>query len=200
MASVVTLTAFLLAQLAAGQAGGKAPIDGMPTCKCKGALDPAIPRVACDENFGGMQVTECVNVENSYGDAEHTWNLYPSDYGSECSVWPEPKYAVCYNFNVTNGVKTVEKRNPPAKAWCDNEWCYVDSCKCDAPDITESSAFASFGVMKYSYASCGNVDDYTAENTDNVVGGGVCEVETSGAASIWMPVSILVGVVGATLM
>merc|ERR1712039_1078998 len=88
---------------------------------------------------------------------------------------------------------------PPAKEWCDREWCYVDACKCDAPDITDSSAFKSFGVMQYSYAACGMVDEYTAENTDNVVGGGVCEVETSGAVSIWMPISSLAGVLMQTL-
>merc|ERR1712217_668227 len=184
------ILALLLAQLVAAQ---NAPIDGMPTCKCKGALDAAIPRVACNENFGGGEVTECVNVDTTYADSTNDWTLYPATYGSECNVWPEPRYAVCYNFNVTDGVKSVEKRNPPAETWCDTAWCYVDPCKCDAPDITESGAFKSFGVMKYSYASCGNSDSYTAANTDNVVGGGVCEVETAGAVSIWMSMSTLAG-------
>merc|ERR1712125_209789 len=72
-----------------------------------------------------------------------------------------------------------------AQGWCNKPWCYADPCKCDAPDLVDSSAFKShnLGAMKYTYSACGSIDEFTATKTDNTVGGGNCEVETAGASA-----------------
>jgi len=160
------------------------PIDGNPTCKCTGQISTEVPRETCDYQFGSLGVTECVKVDDSYGD--NNWKLYTAQYGEYCLAWPDPAWSECYNMTDR---QVPEQNQVDQNSWCLNPWCYIDPCKCDAPDMVASSAFEShnLGEIFYSYAACGSQDLWTTDNTDKAIGSASCEVETSGAPPSWMP-------------
>merc|ERR1712039_591194 len=109
--------------------------DGHANCKCSGGIPTTVPREACSVAWapGG----QCVMVDSTYGDLDY--KKYSAEYGKICEAHMEPAWADCFT-NVTSG--DPEERNPPAATWCTDAWCYVDQCKCDAPDVKKSSAFA----------------------------------------------------------
>jgi len=158
-----------------------APISGMATCRCIGALSSTIPREACDHAFA--PTGQCVRSDNKYGDIGW-WDTYPADYGSQCQYWPEPAQSVCFNNSEAQMPKVPQELLTPMKTWCKDAWCYVDPCKCDAPDAAASSTFESYGEMFYSYAACGEIDAYTGAEAADKVGTGGCEVLTSGASAV----------------
>merc|ERR1711920_900540 len=129
-------------------------------------------------------------MAEGYGDISW-WEDYPADYGSECRAWPEPAQSVCFNASEAQEPKVPQKLLQPTKA------CYIDPCKCDAPDKAASSVFAFLNEMYYSYAACGSTDLYTAEYAADNVGSGACEVATSGGktfapkSAFWVSLPLL---------
>jgi hypothetical protein len=97
--------------------------------------------------------------------------------GSGCQPWPEVSWQECFNNSEAQIPKVPQELVTPTADWCTQPWCYVDPCKCDAPDVRASSTFSSYGVMKYSYATCGAVGTYTS--SAEKVGTEDCDV-TSG--------------------
>lgn len=164
----------IVARVLAESQGG--PIDGQPTCKCIGELSSNLERFACNHEFA--PTGECVKVDSNYGDIAW-WKDYPANYGSQCQPWPEPAQSVCFNASEAQDPKVPQQLLQPGKAWCNDPWCYIDPCKCDAPDKAASSVFAFLNEMYYSYAACGSTDLYTAEYAAENVGSGNCEVATS---------------------
>merc|ERR1712083_213003 len=144
-----------------------------------------LERKDCDYAFA--QTQKCVNVDPAYGD--NGWNLYPADYGSQCQEWPEPAQTACFAYNTTAGDTEPTALLAPTEDWCQKKWCYIDPCKCDAPDKAASSVFAFLGEMFYSYAACGSTDLFTAEYAADNIGSGTCEVATSGVEAA-VPVSV----------
>jgi len=154
-----------------------APFEGPPSCKCKGKLDSKIPIKDCTYPFA--DTGKCVDADEDYGNIPW-FKTYPADYGSGCKAWPEPSQADCFNASEEQVPKVPQKLLAPTKDWCNNKWCYVDPCQCDAPDVTASSTFSSHGVMKYSYSACGAVDSFTASEASDKIGSGDCDVTMSG--------------------
>merc|ERR1712039_551890 len=152
--------------------------DGNPTCKCIGALSSKLERFDCTYEFA--PTGKCVKVDPNYGDIPW-WKTYPADYGSQCQPWPEPTQSACYNASEDQEPKVPQKLLSPQKGWCDDPWCYVDPCKCDAPDKAASVTFAHINEMFYSYTACGSIDAFTAEMAEDNLGSGICEVATSSA-------------------
>merc|ERR1712217_458150 len=148
-------------------------------------MGDTIPKVDCDFTFAtNTHNGKCVKLDDTYGNQD--WRMYPADYGAQCQMHTEYSYKAC-----TDETKLVKDKTPPERLldpkedWCKKEWCYVDACKCDTPDVVSSSAFQSHGVeLKYSYAACGSVDDWTSTNTNKKVGEGACDVDTSGASAL----------------
>merc|ERR1712178_521408 len=69
-------------------------------------------------------------------------------------------------------------------SWCNEPWCYVDPCNCDASDATKSDYFP--GTLFYSTATCGSKNTYTAvESATNTVGNAECATadESAGDAT-----------------
>lgn len=155
-------------------------IDGQPSCKCNAKALDSLTKYECNLPDG---TTQCVKPDNSTGDIK-SWQeadrFYSASYGAQCEAQKEWGWSVCTNAS------TGEILLQPTADWCTKAWCYIDSCKCDTPDITPSSYFASHGLvdLKYSYATCGEIDTWTSGNTDNTIGQGAgCEVEMAGAFS-----------------
>jgi len=81
---------------------------------------------------------------------------YPAGVGASCKAWDSTADPDC--AGKTDG-------------WCVNAWCYVDPCTCELDDPVSSGYFPGLKVGNgdrafYSYAACGNVDEYSCESTD----------------------------------
>jgi len=160
------------AECAAGQAG----------CPCS---DPQLGsnanyNINCPQGFGSGWAdavlstwTYCVQATISGVDtANAVTAAYPPTYGVGCQKHYEPGSSDCFNQ-----VADAELPDADRASWCDNQWCYVDPCNCNA-DVSQSSYFAGASYA-YSYATCGSADEFAA-----TVGGtstGVC-VPTCGTA------------------
>jgi len=160
---------------------------GKTDCQCK---RPAIVDYSCDATYSSAG--KCVNasVKGKYVD-------YPGDYGKTCQVWPEPGHPSCYDTckgeelpKATSAGRRLAKdcpqNNGTKKAWCDDAWCYVDPCACEASD---QSISLYFGQFVYSYMTCGSTDKYTSEEVDGSVSA-QCEGEVS--ASFFQAPSMVV--------
>jgi hypothetical protein len=67
-------------------------------------------------------------------------------------------------------------------SWCNEPWCYIDPCNCDASDGTKSDYFP--GALFYSTATCGSKNTYTAlESATNTVGNAECAQASGETAS-----------------
>jgi hypothetical protein len=60
------------------------------------------------------------------------------------------------------------------KGWCDDPWCYVDPCNCNAPSQYESTYFPLEGEKKlfYTYLTCGDADAYSGIEIESVAADG----------------------------
>lgn len=78
---------------------------------------------------------------------------YPADVGARCEAWDETRAPQC------------KGANPPD--WCAQQWCYVDPCNCDLPEIPKISgalpdAEYQGKPLYYSFETCGGSDSYTS--------------------------------------
>merc|ERR1712083_898540 len=131
---------------------------------------------------------KCITVDPTYGQPD-MWHIYPADYGAQCEVQPDQAYEACYNKSTMD--KTSDPMVPPeelnpAADWCTEKWCYVDPCKCDAPGVTESTAFQSHDqAPSYTYSTCEGTDTWTAEQADKKLGASKCaDVDASGVPGL----------------
>jgi len=85
---------------------------------------------------------------------------YPATVGGSCEAWEDTTHPDCL------------KKDGERPAWCSDKWCFVDPCKCKtkvAPKaVMPANQFMRFqGKTAYwSYATCGSVDSWTSEHTD----------------------------------
>jgi hypothetical protein len=120
---------------------------------------------------------------------------YGADYGESCKIQKEPGATACFDLSKT---PPVEKAQSAQANWCNQKWCYIDPCNCDAPDATKSDYFPA--TLHYSYATCGDKNTYTAlESSTNTVGNAECAtVEgASDAHSLKMGLGFLLAGMGA---
>merc|ERR1719230_1106015 len=109
--------------------------------------------------------------------------MYPVPYGTTCAVHIEPGHTSCYY--VDKGTQKAphdpnDKDNKDKMAdWCDDEWCYIDPCNCNAP-----KQFASdyFGPLTYTYLTCGSADAYTSTDADAGANAATCSKGPSGSS------------------
>jgi len=151
----------------------------MPSCKCLGTKakfhcsdtvkSPCITSMSCDKAWS--KTATCINVTS----ASVVFRAYQSDYGDTCKVHEEPGSPDCYNF--TDG-KLEKKKKELQKGWCNDQWCYVDCCACDAADTAYSHWFKPVKIP-YSYATCGASDKFTTAQDDKT---GTCETKGCSAA------------------
>jgi len=175
LAMKISLTSMLAAMLPAGLHASSA--TGQPSCKCLGSKEkfhcgkasaPCITVVDCK---AAWSTGKCVNVTSD----SVVFREYQSDYGDSCKVHEEPGSADCYNL--TAG-KPVKKKKENQKGWCNDAWCYVDCCACDAGDTAYSHWFKPVKIP-YSYQTCGASDKFTTAQADNT---GKCETKGCPAA------------------
>lgn len=75
---------------------------------------------------------------------------YPSHYGlKDCTAHDVPLPPFC---------ATTTPGGP--KSWCSQPWCYVDGDACNVD--ARLSTYMSGTALHYSYAACGNKDDFTS--------------------------------------
>jgi len=108
----------------------------------------------------GSSKCPCVGIDEVGGTTEVTAGGqkvdYPADLGARCQAWDEKRApGDCTGAN-------------PA-SWCSKQWCYVDPCNCDIPDIPKISAYLPDAKYQgkpvyYSYETCGAKDEYTTKN------------------------------------
>jgi len=170
---------------------------GNMNCKC--ARVPAtadgkkVEEYDCNQTYASS-AGKCVNasVKGKYVD-------YPGDYGKTCQAWPEPGHPSCYDVcrgeelpkQASASSRRLAKDDCPEnnntkKAWCDDPWCYVDPCACEAKDKSVSLYFTQ---MVYSYMTCGSSDKYTSEETD---GGKTAQCANEVSASFFQAPSMVV--------
>lgn len=138
---------------------------------------------------------------------------YPGDYGITCKTYKEPGHPSCWNLtsgtelptatgrrlnstNTTGNTDTSDTTSGTKASWCDDPWCYVDPCQCDASDVGQSTYFND--EISFSYSTCGSVDKYTEAETTLTLGNSKCENEASAASSRGF--LMLVGVLVASML
>jgi hypothetical protein len=183
------IRAIVLASLATGAIAQTSV--GLATCQCLGealwtTYAPGFEK-ACSWDWadaGTCQVP--TGLASNFTD-------YPGDYGESCKIQLEPGHAACFDLTT---VPPTEKAISDQAGWCQDKWCYIDPCNCDASDATKSDYFP--GSLFYSYATCGDKNTYTAvESATNTVGNAECATASeSDAQSLKMGFGMLLGVVG----
>jgi hypothetical protein len=140
---------------------------GQATCKCLGSKAKyGVKEFDCNATEYPWGVDgKCVNAT-----AAPVPGPYPADYGDSCKKHVEPGTSDC--FDLTKSPPT-EKPIAEQKAWCNDAWCYVDECACDASDATYSFWFKPI-KMVYSYQTCGASDKFTTNQEGGVVGNSEC--------------------------
>jgi hypothetical protein len=171
------IRAIVLASVSFGVLATNSP-TGLSSCACLGALPSSIPDIDCtyDWAFKGKCVKAVGLVSN--------FTTYAADYGESCKIQKEPGSSSCFDITKT---PPEEKATANQANWCNQKWCYIDPCKCDASDATKSDYFPD--VLFYSYATCGDKNTYTAlESASNTVGNAECSnKETTAAAKTAAP-------------
>jgi len=134
----------------------------------KGCVGAALSGTQCDlvrqndETVWGDDECECIGISGVDGEIDVLFGNslveYPVSVGSTCEAWDENLNPDC----VGDGEKP---------SWCSQKWCYVDPCRCSSttPVVSEMLPDARFRGMTlyYSYATCGAIDTFTAEENED---------------------------------
>lgn len=172
----------LIVLLAAMSTGVSASANGESTCKCLGdkkafmcgkKTPPCITELKCTHTWavGG----KCVNITSH----SVVFKEYPFDYGDSCKKHHDIGSASCYNQTTDPPTELAEDKK---KGWCDDPWCYVDCCACDAADAEYSHWFKPIKIP-YSYSTCKASDKFTSTQDTQT---GKCDTKgctTGGAPS-----------------
>jgi len=97
---------------------------------------------------------------------------YPKTFGGTCaSTGSKDAGSYACNYKAPSNATTADagfkfatssaqyNENHDSTAWCEDDFCWVDPCKCNAKDMAPSSWFVG---AYYSYSQCGADDSYTA--------------------------------------
>jgi len=164
-------------------------ITGLPSCQCLGKLPSTVDEVDC--TYGWAINGKCYKTVGLVSN----FTIYPGDYGETCKAHKEPGHGACFDLVK---VPPEEKAMSDQAGWCNQKWCYIDPCNCDAADATKSDYFP--GELFYSYGTCGDKNTYTAsESATNTVGNAECaSVEkASDAYSLKMGLGLVLAGLGA---
>jgi len=146
---------------------------GMPSCACLGALPSSVADFDC--TFDWALAGKCVKTVG----LSSNFTSYGAGYGESCTIHQEPGASSCYDLTTT---PPTQKPQSNQANWCNQKWCYIDPCNCDAVDATKSDYFPD--TLHYSYATCGDKNTYTAlESSTNTVGNAECATAEGGGSS-----------------
>jgi len=158
--------------------------------------DDSVVLDCCNSNAGGnanhIRWGSCLSALVSEGNIQP----YPPTYGSQCMKHDEVGNEDCFSQSSGNEHGVGNRRDPVCTAdppttgcpvidadlrevWCDNFWCYVDPCVCNAA-VSQSEYFLGQSIS-YSYDTCGSADLFAA----TVTGGTQQAVCTAGANDSW---------------
>merc|ERR1719265_794265 len=140
----------ILASLLIGTCAGK--LDGSGSCPCLGKFPDFVKIVDCSYDWAVNGT--CVKTVGLTG-AASDFTAFPGDYGLSYKAHLEPGHEAC--FDITTDPPTA-KDPEEQQAWCKESWCYIDPCKCDIADATDSDYLGA--GMYYSYATCGGLNSY----------------------------------------
>jgi hypothetical protein len=123
---------------------------------------------------------KCVNITSP----SVLYKEYPFDYGDSCKKHHEVGSESCYDQTKDPPTELADNKKA---GWCDDPWCYVDCCACDASDAEYSHWFKPVKIP-YSYATCGASDKFTSLQD---VATGKCDTTgCTGAAPTPAPTSV----------
>jgi len=115
--------------------------------------------VQVDAAKWGHEDCRCVGIAPQAGnmkvDIDGKQVAFPADTGGQCKAWEQANHPEC--------------KGASAPAWCDQQWCYVDPCKCKSGIPPKTSSYVRDSNYQgkpvyYSYATCGGTDSWTAGN------------------------------------
>jgi len=110
---------------------------------------------------------QCIGIDGLEGDVlantgpvggREKLAKYPMDVGAKCKSWDAAHHPDC--------------TGPAAPEWCLQKWCYVSPCNCKLTTPPKLSGYFPTVYhqgkpLYYSYATCGEQDEYTAEKVPN---------------------------------
>jgi hypothetical protein len=153
-----------------------APPEGFGTCRCLGKNNLGLEKAACTYEWQDTDGNCVATVPN-----KTAFKWYPGSYGESCQKHHEPGASEC--FDITTDPPS-EKKLSAQETWCNDPWCYVDSCACDVK-ATSSSYFPD--QLDYSYATCGSRNNFLTESdladASTAVGDATCKKDGKGATS-----------------
>jgi len=172
---VAMIRAIILASLSVGAMSQQA--TGLATCPCIGLnlWTEHAPGFTIDCSWAWGVDGTCVRPTGLISN----FTDYPGDYGTSCKIHLEPGHAACADLTLSPPEQMPQSQQA---SWCNEPWCYIDPCNCDASDGTKSDYFP--GALFYSTATCGSKNTYTAlESATNTVGNAECAQASDETAS-----------------
>eukprot|EP00747_Dinoflagellata_sp_TGD_P144259 gnl/TRDRNA2_/TRDRNA2_176469_c0_seq3.p1 gnl/TRDRNA2_/TRDRNA2_176469_c0~~gnl/TRDRNA2_/TRDRNA2_176469_c0_seq3.p1 ORF type:complete len:246 (+),score=30.83 gnl/TRDRNA2_/TRDRNA2_176469_c0_seq3:109-738(+) len=129
---------------------------GNPGCPCIGYFHPdCITRVACADKPYKDSNGECIQPT-----VQGEKKSYPTNYGTICQKHMEPGHTDCYDTAAGTELPAPDSGADKVRAgWCDDPWCYIDPCNCNAPSQYKSDYFPD--SLFYTYLTCGDEDTYS---------------------------------------
>lgn len=129
---------------------------GNPGCPCIGYLHPdCVTRIKCEDKPYKDSKGECVQPF-----VQKRNFPYPTMYGTICQKHIEPGHSDCYDVDKIQELPAPGSGAAKERAgWCDDPWCYIDPCNCNAPSQYKSDYFPD--SLFYTYLTCGKEDTYS---------------------------------------
>ena len=120
---------------------------GAANCQCTTIVPPVTLITTCTAPNAVNKT--CINATGGTPSSYSGWAtkngglIYPPSFGQSCKKQMEPGFKACSDDAGTEWptVCTSSSQTKCRASWCDDAWCYVDPCKCSAPDMKPSSLF-----------------------------------------------------------
>lgn len=128
--------------------------------------------VKVDSSKWGADNCRCIGISPQPGTTkvkiENKMVAFPADTGAVCNAWEKDNHPDCDRDD--------------APDWCSQAWCYVDPCSCKLATPPKVSSYLPSSTYQdkpiyYSYATCGEKDNWTGGNRQACVNqktGGAC--------------------------
>merc|ERR1712079_325593 len=94
----------------------------------------------------GKSTCPCIGMVGQLGKYNlEQYGSVTADFGGECWRWDRSNNPDC--------------KGPDAPAWCEDSWCFVDPCQCQASQAPKPSLYSYVKFMGhplfFSYDTCG---------------------------------------------
>jgi len=117
-----------------------------------------------DSSKWGAENCRCIGISPQPGTRkvkiQDKMIAFPADAGAVCKAWEKDNHPDCDSDD--------------APDWCSQAWCYVDPCSCTLPTPPKGSSYLPSSTyldkpIYYSYAACGEKDNWTGGNREACV-------------------------------